>query len=419
MRTLLAGGRWLPAGSLLLAASFLGLTAAWLGGETGEEVQMPFVAPSAGAELQGFSFVVYGDVQGNYRNSHDDLARHILQDRPALVFNTGDISPDEGKDYHEEFYPGVRKLAEAIPFFPAAGNHDVNWGSPFSRLGFSRFFDRALHYLGTLALNPHLQVPDSQRLWYSLDYGNSRFIVLDSNFFIDEGKYRETHALDSYQHHAEEQLLWLREVLHSRREHPEIRHTFVFFHHSPFVSSQADPVPLLGIGGHPGHREMLVNHRLPPRWQGEVSYLLDLFRYYRVTAVFTGHEHYYERWAEILRENGKPIHQLNWFVTGNGGVKPRGRPRYKPESIERFLEKDYYQDYLQRIRQIHTGWTAELQHHFPTLEQPSGRFPGYVLVEVGSEAIWFTTKDREGRVRDRGWLSLQRPVLPPRVITGQ
>ena len=364
---------------------------------------MPFTPPPASLKSQPFSFIVYGDIQGNYRQRHDALVQRILQESAILVFHTGDISPDDGENYERHFHPAIEKLARRIPFFPAAGNHDVAWGSPFSRYPFRNFFKETFAYLGEQPANAHLNEPRTQKLWYSLVYGNSLFIVLDSNFFIHLGKYKRTHALKPYRNYAREQLLWVKKLLEeSSRTH--IRAKFIFFHHSPLVSQQTQPIPILGWGGHSGHREVLLKQELPGSRQGHERYLLDLFRHHGVTAVFTGHEHYYERWREVIRENGTPIHTLNWVVNGLGGVKPRGKPEYREERIAKLLERDdAFRNYLQRIASLNPDWTSELTHAYPTKEKPDARFHNYMLVTVDGSKIHFQTKDIFGKVRDSGF----------------
>ncbi|MCH8819064.1 MAG: metallophosphoesterase, partial [Acidobacteria bacterium] len=100
-----------------------------------DEEPSPSVSPS-------FSFIVYGDIQENHQNSHQALIEHMLLEDAAFVVNTGDISRDDGRHYTREFYPVIQKLAQRMPFFPALGNHDVDWGSPVSRFRFSNFFTK-------------------------------------------------------------------------------------------------------------------------------------------------------------------------------------------------------------------------------------------------------------------------------------
>ena len=365
---------------------------------------MPFTPFSPQASREPFSFIVYGDIQGNYKEGHNALVKQMLRERAAFIINTGDISPHKGKHYVRDFYPVVQALARRVPFLPSIGNHDVAWGSPFSRYSFRTFFDKSYNYLGRQPGNGHLLEPTSQKLWYSFNYGKALFIVLDSNFFIKEGKYRRTHALKPYRDHLEEQLVWVRDLLEKSSCDPNIHAKFVFFHHSPFCSDEKNPVPLLGFGGHPGHREMVVNQKVPSRRLGDESFLLDLFRYHRVTAVFTGHEHYYERWREVILEKKRPIHVVNWVVTGLGGVKPRGRPYYKKRKITKLLKKErVYRHYLKRITAINPDWTAKLEHPYPTEENKESRFHNYVLVKLEGSQIRFQTKDIRRKIRDEGF----------------
>ncbi len=370
---------------------------------------LPFSAPRR--PQVPFSFIAYGDVQQNYRGAHDALALRMAREPAAFVISSGDISNDEGLDYTDDFLPGIRPVAEQISFFPSPGNHDVDFGSSSSRMNFYRFFRHSYAYLSERFDNSHI-TPESQKLWYSFEYGPALFISLDSNFLIDEGKYKATHSLPVYRFHREQQLTWLSRQLIRADEDQSIRYIFVFFHHSPFFSDENKP--FLGMGGHPGHGEMMVNQPVPALTDSKHRlYMLDLFRIHKVTAVFSGHVHYYERWRELITQGDQFVHIINWFVVGNGGVKPRGKPLYKQKSIQRlFDKKDYLRYYLDRASNLGMGWAASLDHVFPDEDDKDGRFPGYVLVSVDSDGVTFETKDSEGLLRDQGRLA--GPLnLPP------
>jgi hypothetical protein len=202
-------------------------------------------------------------------------------------------------------------------------------------------------------------------------------------------------------------LIWVRDTLRESSQDPRLKATFVFFHHSPFVSEQLAPVPFVGAGGHFGHSQVVVNQRGPSGDPGKTLYLLDLFRKHRVTAVFTGHEHYYERWQETIFEKDRPIHRLDWVVNGLGGTRPRGRPEYEEGEIAQLLEEgEIYRDYVDRIRNLNANWTAQLRHAYPTQRDASGRFHHYILVTVTGSEVSFLTRDKQGEIRDQGSFSL-------------
>ncbi len=94
------------------------------------------------------------------------------------------------------------------------------------------------------------------------------------------------------------------------------------------------------------------------------------------------------------------------MVSGLGGTRPRGRPEYQQEKIEKLLkEGEVYHDYVERIRDVNSEWTAQLRHDYPTRKEASGRFHNYVLVTVTGSEVSFQTRDKEGEIRDQGYFS--------------
>ena len=356
-----------------------------------------------------FSFVVYGDIQDNFRQGHQALVRQMLTEQPQLVFNTGDISEDGGRGYERRFYPVVSELVGKIPFLPTIGNHDIRWNRPDSRTRFYSFFQEAYRGLASLPGNGHLADEGNQKLWYSFLYSDTLFVVLDSNFFIDEGRYRSTNLLPAYAGYREEQLRWIRDLLRNAAKEGRHRATFIFMHHSPFASAvTARAIPFLGIGGHPGHCEMLVNLQVPSDQPGPPLYLLDLFRETGVTAVFSGHEHYYERWEESVLEDGRPMRKISWIVTGLAGVKPRKAPAFEEATLRAVTSQAHFVAYQARASAQNAKWTSSLRHAYPNQDQPDGPFDHYALVTVDGSEIRFETKDTAGKVRDQGSFTLAR-----------
>lgn len=350
-----------------------------------------------------FSFLVYGDVQDSYKNGHQKLVDLMENESASFILNVGDLSPDNGRDYDKFFYPDIRELASRLPVFPAVGNHDIDWSDERGRFPFRSFFDNSYEWLARQPSNDHLG-RENQKLWYSFRYASSLFIALDSNLFITSGYYEDLQSSPTFQAYREEQLRWVRNLLESTAGDPTIKTKYVFFHHSPFISKENGSV--LGFfGGHENDRKMIVNQQMPESEEG-VRYLLDLFRLHKISAVFSGHEHYYERWREIIYENGNPLHTLTWVVVGSGGVKPRSHRKYGDDRVDKYFREDkIYHKYLERISEINPLWTSTLERVFPDERYPSGKIQNYMLVSVDGTQVQFRTVDVEGTVRDSGFLN--------------
>src|SRR5262245_53998294 len=225
-------------------------------------------APPEGKDVP-FSFVVVGDSRGGVQQ-HRRVVQRMSQEVPDFVLGTGDMV-DEGfrQDQWQEFFDVEQEMFRDNVYFPALGNHD--------RQGRGRTADsyRAL-----------FSVPDNggdSERYYAFTYGSSRFLVLDSN---------------AYSFALTDQTSWIERELIAARQDTSIRHIFVVMHHPPF-----------SISLHGGATD------LRERWT-------PLFEQYNVTAVFSGHDHVYER----ADHNG-----VRYFVSGGGGAPlyPR-RPRPNP-----------------------------------------------------------------------------------------
>jgi len=127
---------------------------------------------------------------------------------------------------------------------------------------------------------------DTER-YYAFTYATTRILVLDSN---------------AYSFALTDQTSWIERELIAARQDPTVRHIFVVMHHPPF-----------SISLHGGNTE------LRERWT-------PLFEKYQVSAVFSGHDHVYER----AEHNG-----IHYYVSGGGGAPlyPR-RPKSNPIDVE-------------------------------------------------------------------------------------
>jgi hypothetical protein len=225
--------------------------------ECGGEVASGEFATAPGP-AEPFTFVVYGDTRSQH-DPHRTLVERVRREVPDFILLTGDMV-DEG---HREgdwqtFFDIERDLLRENVIFPAVGNHD--------RQGRARTADAFRRYFSV----PD-DTPDPER-YYAFTYGNSKFLILDSN--------EHSFALT-------DQTAWLEKILADAAVDPKIQHRFVVMHHPVYSTSLH--------GGHPELREM---------WT-------PLFERYGVEAVFSGHDHTYER----SLEGG-----VRYFVSGGGGA---------------------------------------------------------------------------------------------------
>jgi 3',5'-cyclic AMP phosphodiesterase CpdA len=228
-------------------------------------------APPVGKDVP-FSFAVFGDTR-NGTEQHRRVVERISQQVPDFVLGTGDMV-DEGfrQEQWQQFFDVESRLMKDNVYFPALGNHD--------RQGRGRTAD---------TYRAFFSVPengnDTER-YYAFTYATTRFLVLDSNLY--------SFALT-------DQTAWIEQELIAARQDPTIHHIFCVMHHPPF-----------SISLHGGAID------LRERWT-------PLFEKYQVTAVFSGHDHVYER-----AENDG----IHYFVSGGGGAPlyPK-RPKSNPVDV--------------------------------------------------------------------------------------
>jgi 3',5'-cyclic AMP phosphodiesterase CpdA len=229
-------------------------------------------APEVGADVP-FSFIVMGDTR-NGVDAHRRVVERVAQEVPDFVLGTGDMVDDgSNAEQWQQFFEIEHRLLRDNVYFPAVGNHD--------RQGRGRTAD---------SYRAFFSVPENgggTERYYGFSYAAARFLVLDSN---------------EYSFALSDQTAWLERELIAARQDPTIRHVFAVMHHPPF-----------SISVHGGSRD------LRERWT-------PLFEKYQVSAVFSGHDHVYQR----AEHDG-----IRYFVSGGGGAPlyPR-RPNPNPVDLE-------------------------------------------------------------------------------------
>jgi len=215
----------------------------------GDTVVSSFRSAAAPGQAQ-FRFAVFGDTRANPA-VHSAIIAGITAARPDLALHTGDLVDDGNNNaLWDSFLKIESPLMRIAPLYPTLGNHENGAAQYFS----------IFHLPGSGA-------------WYSFDYADARFIVLKADNY-----YPGAFAAGS------EQRTWLEQQLSGA----SARWIFVSFHVPPHTSFAEDP------------SEVNLRRDLAP-----------LFEQYKVTAVFNGHIHSYER---VIANS------VTYIVTGGGGA---------------------------------------------------------------------------------------------------
>jgi hypothetical protein len=248
-----------------------------------------FRVPSAGEDGKGYfktapagagpyRFAVYGDTRTRHEVHRRIIGEMIRRGIPDFVVHTGDLVAD-GTDFTQwpVFFDIEKELLRQTAFFPSLGNHERN--TPY----FQDLFQGESPY-------------------YSFDWGNAHFSVIDSNIEEVGSNSQDRNAFWT------KQVRWLEEDL---QKHQTSTFRFVVSHHPPFTA---------------------VSRR-----QGDnphITALVPLFEKYRVSAGFFGHDHNYQHFLK----NG-----VHYVISGGGGAplydvdKPPVGITQKVASIENFL----------------------------------------------------------------------------------
>jgi hypothetical protein len=231
---------------------------------------------------------------------------------------------------------------------------------------------------------PDASSPDE--MWYSFRHNGCLFLFADGNHNTrknwDLAAGRDSVGL--------RQVRWMEKEL-AAAERDGLRHSFVMFHQPFFVSDsvhEPDTRDMRTVAYPTGRpltpeeqaeqrvRDILGAFRarrnpldLPPPPDRELVHFGELFRRYRVTAVFNGHIHRYERFLWDLG-GGK---RLPMITTGGSGAS-RGRSGLNPDP--EILTVDHIQRSLKGTnprKDVLTAWPGQRVHQmYPLTNSQQG-----------------------------------------------
>jgi len=226
-----------------------------------------------------FEFVAYGDTRTRHDVHRKVIDAILKKASPDFILHTGDLVANGGDpSLWPIFFDIERQLLGKTSFFPSLGNHERN--------------DRRFYEFFDLSTVPY----------YSFDWGNCHFAVLDSDL---SNISKSTQAREAF---WSEQVRWLEEDLKNSQS-ADFR--FISAHHPP----------LTAVARRQGQNP-------------EMAALMPMFEKYKVSAGFFGHDHNYQHYLK----NG-----INYFITGGGGAplydvdKPPAGITQKAVSTENFV----------------------------------------------------------------------------------
>ena len=359
-------------------------------------VQVRPIAPPAAvlpaeadsASVTKFSFIAYGDTRGlrdgtALQPDHSVVVDGMLARITALattpfpirfVLQSGDavLNGTAGTQWNVSFSPIIERLTRDgnVPYFLAAGNHDVTNGPAGDPL-------RALGLHNTLAAMSKLIPPEGspRRLngyaTYAFGFGNLLAIAIDSNVASDPI-----------------QLAWVTDQL-DQLDRSRYRHVIAFFHHPLFSSGphggvSPDPIatatPTVPVSDNAERQTLAMR-----------SLYVPLFRQHHVRMTITGHDHLYDHFVERYTDAGVS-HRRDDLVTGGGGA-PLYTYRGEPD-MQDYLSQGA--DHNVRVQHVMKpgATTAENPHHFVVVHVDGDRLS---LEVFAAGAVAYTPYGGESR----------------------
>ena len=240
-------------------------------------------------DAQSFEFLYLGDIQ--YKKRSQDyktwgrMVEDIRQRNPGIAFALmgGDMvnSPRNMNDWNL-FLSQATSVFAGIPMMTAIGNHETTV--------------KADMYLKMLAL-PQNGPKGVSEEFYSFDYGNCHFAVVNTSFFLDNRK-------AAMEEEWEQQLTAISSWLEQDLTESGARWKVVVMHHPAYGISDGDPI-----------YDAIREEWEPVFEQGEVDLVL------------CGHQHLYMRTKEIGNIT---------YVMGNSGK--RRSTYFNGENVPEYVE---------------------------------------------------------------------------------
>ncbi|NIA12953.1 MAG: hypothetical protein GWP08_02645 [Nitrospiraceae bacterium] len=228
---------------------------------SGDYATETFEVHTAPRKKRPFTFLVWGDNRSDPPMC-EKVCLQMAQAQAELVLNVGDVV-GRGSRWHEwtqHYLIPVRHWSHKWPSYVSIGNHE--YGGSNESEGVPAFEQYLAH--------PTI-VPGSNEYWYSFDYSNAHFLIIDGNRgkIVRGGENENDWTIDP----NDPQLRWIEQDLKQAAGRSDW--IFVFIHEPPYSEGWS--------GGYYDGEPPLRNSLVP------------ILERYGVDIVFAGHTHDYER----------------------------------------------------------------------------------------------------------------------------
>lgn len=227
---------------------------------------------TAPADGRPFSFLLYGDSRSDPA-THAGIVRGMLRTPSDFLLGTGDFTAYGGdpRDW-DIFFAIERKLLADRCLYTAIGNHELYGAGRSGEVAFLQYFATGVE-------------SGEPRLYDTFRWSNARFFVLSAMEYFSPSE-RE----------------WLVRELEKADDEPGLDHRFVVLHIGPYSSGPHGPNQRMHEAGIP-----------------------ELLRKHRVSLVFSGHDHIYER---------GDAQGLKYMVSGGAGAPLYPVKRHLPTTAK-------------------------------------------------------------------------------------
>lgn len=244
--------------------------------------QFSFTTPESNGKQ---TFMIFGDMGTMTKSLPFIVYEATGKTKYASIFHLGDIAYDLGREngaVGDKFFSKVERMAARIPYMTIPGDHEM-------------FQNSRNHYFHRLS-NPGKDWPMQQEdLWYSMNIGKTHFICISTEVFFTNKQ------------NIQKIMDWLVQDLEEANTHRQKYPWIIVMAHRPLYCSTDDK-----------NEDCTKAHSVVR------THLEDMFYFYGVDLVFSGHQHMYERTWPVYKNRVLAYNYLDprgtvHIVIGNMG----------------------------------------------------------------------------------------------------